>query len=171
MMLLTRESEKCLRESLVAKLNADATAAASNMNGQAAVEHSPSKSVANDCYSLVAVFSHTVVFSCRRHVLHTALDALANSAERLGRSIDTDFPYRVAAGDNIGTTFEIMFITCSSKFVLGDLYSWHCPLLHMLPVLQQPQAQVHKRQTHLSDRAKSRPKHDSPAKFNAGDGK
>lgn len=116
MMLLTRESEKCLRESLVAKFNADATAAASNMNGQAAVEHSPSKSVANDCYSLVAVFSHTVVFSCRRHVLHTALEALANSAERLGRSIDTDFPYQVAAGDNLGTPFEVFFIICSSSF-------------------------------------------------------
>jgi hypothetical protein len=102
MMLLACECEKCLQECLGSKLNANSAAATSA--GEAAADVSPTKSVVHDCFSLVAVLSHTVVFSCRRIFLHAALDALRNCASRLGKLIHIEFPHRVAAGDNIGTS-------------------------------------------------------------------
>jgi hypothetical protein len=101
-MLLARDCGDCLRECLESQLNplpiADAALVVNN--GHAACDLSPA---ANDCYSLTALLPHTVIFSCRRNFLDPAMHALCSSAERLSKSINVDFPYRVAAGDNIGT--------------------------------------------------------------------
>jgi hypothetical protein len=106
-MLLAYESEKCLRECLISKLNANAAAVASS--GGADADISSINNAVHDCFSLVAVLSHTVVYSCRRIFLHAAVDALRISAVRLGGAIDIDFPHRVAAGDNIGTDTNMGF--------------------------------------------------------------
>ena len=81
---------------------AEAAAVASDGHA-AACERSSTHSAAGDCFSLVAVLSHTIIFSCRRIFIDSALIALSSSAARLRVSFDIDFPCRVAAGDNIGT--------------------------------------------------------------------
>jgi hypothetical protein len=103
MMLLARESESCLRECMMSKLNPDADHGGGDAH--VALCESPTKTAAHDCFSLTAVTSHTVIFSCRRNFLDSALDALGSSAMRLAKAIAVDFPHRVAAGDNIGTKF------------------------------------------------------------------
>ena len=103
MQLLARESENGLRECLAAKLNIAEAAAVASDGHAAACERSSTHSAAGDCFSLVAVLSHTIIFSCRRIFIDSALIALSSSAARLRVSFDIDFPCRVAAGDNIGT--------------------------------------------------------------------
>jgi len=102
MLLLARESEECVRECVAGKLKAAEAAAQGSDAHVAAFDRKSTGSAADDCFQLVAVLPHTIIFSCRRNFIDAALNALANSAARLRASIDCDFPCRVAAGDNIG---------------------------------------------------------------------
>lgn len=103
---LARESECCLRECFQSELNPESVDVA-NSDVHSAIEQGSAKNMVDECFSFVALFSQTVAFSCRRNFLHSALDALARSAARLSQSIDVDFPYRVAAGDNVGKTIVV----------------------------------------------------------------
>jgi hypothetical protein len=156
MMLLARESESCMRECVLSTISAAADAAANAVTSNCcAVAHrcSPSKIIADGCFGLVAVLSQSIVFSCRRNFLHSALGALESSAVRLREAIKIDFPYRVAAGHSIGArTLVLFYLATSTTFFAGDLYSWHCPLLHLLPQPQLPTAPK-KRQRRGADRA------------------
>jgi hypothetical protein len=137
---LARESECGLRECLQSELYPESVDVV-NSDVHSAFKQGSAQNMVDECFSFVALLSQTVAFSCRRNFLHSALDALARSAARLSQSIDVDFPYRVAAGDNV-----------------GDLYSWNCPLLHMLPGLQEPK-DTHKRRARDSENTGSKSKH------------
>jgi hypothetical protein len=100
---LARESECGLRDCLQSELNPEAVVAA-KIDADSEFEKGSAKNEVDGCFSFVTLFSQTVVFSCRRNFLHSALDALGRSAARLSQSIDIDFPYRVTAADNIGET-------------------------------------------------------------------
>jgi len=112
MMLLAREAEMCLRECMTCNLQLDAACVADD--GHSVCERSPTKTAADDCFSLNAVLSHTVIFSCRRNFLESALNALDSSAARLCKTIAIDFPHRVAAADNIGTSTRRLYFTQSN---------------------------------------------------------